>query len=164
MPIDLTDYYPDWQKVRELYQTNPDLSALKTRMEAENFDDSKQVQERDRELFKQSIDACRELKYLDYAFREISALEISDSMNREERVNLNLMSFRCVVELIRELLGKGLNVKRVFVDTVGSPEKYKAFLEGHFPNHGNRRCLGMTLCSVVCLWPWSYYTNRKNAS
>ena len=142
MPIDLTDYYPDWQQIRTLYQNNPELTALKTRMEAENFDDSKQVQERDRELFKQSIDACRDLEYLDYAVREISALDISDSMNKEERVNLNLISFRSVVELIRELLGKGFNVKRVFVDTVGSPEKYKAFLEGHFPNHGNWILLG----------------------
>lgn len=63
--------------------------------------------------------------------RLISAQEISDKMQRQTS-NLNEMSRDAAIQMIRETQAKGVNVKQVFVDTVGDPKWYQTFLTKQF--------------------------------
>lgn len=44
------------------------------------------------------------------------------------------MSHNCAVNMIRRALDAGVNVTEVFVDTVGDPERYEAWLTKQFQN------------------------------
>jgi ribonuclease H2 subunit A len=55
-------------------------------------------------------------------------------MLRVKKYNLNLISHDSAAGLVRRTLALGVNVCKVFVDTVGDPEKYQAKLSGMFPS------------------------------
>lgn len=63
--------------------------------------------------------------------RVISAAEISDHMQLQTS-NLNEISRNAAIQLVKEVQAKGVNVKQVFVDTVGDPKWYQTFLTKHF--------------------------------
>ncbi len=55
-------------------------------------------------------------------------------MLKREKVSLNKISTDAACGLVRSALKKGVNIKKVFVDTVGKPEAYKLIFERAFPN------------------------------
>jgi ribonuclease H2 subunit A len=52
-------------------------------------------------------------------------------LNRDQ-TSLNVISHNAAVELIRRALKDNVNVKEIYVDTVGSPDKYREYLESIF--------------------------------
>lgn len=73
--------------------------------------------------------------------RAISPQEISNSM-LQQKINLNELSFNTVYSLLDKVLKDlKLKVKRIFVDTLGKPEKYQAKLEDRYSG------IKFTVCS-----------------
>lgn len=56
----------------------------------------------------------------------LSAKEISGGMLQRAPYNLNALSHDTAEALIRQALADGVNLKRVYIDTVGDPERYEA--------------------------------------
>jgi ribonuclease H2 subunit A len=50
------------------------------------------------------------------------------------KISLNVISHEAAVSLIQTSLNKGVNIKYIFVDTVGPPDKYQLYLEKLFPS------------------------------
>ncbi|KAF1321069.1 Ribonuclease h2 subunit a, partial [Globisporangium splendens] len=100
---------------------NDEMSAL-------GFDDSKVLTAESREGLFEKMKANKQLGWI---VRMISAQEISDKMQRQTS-NLNEMSRNAAIQMIRETQAKGVNVKQVFVDTVGDPKWYQTFLTKQF--------------------------------
>jgi ribonuclease H2 subunit A len=63
----------------------------------------------------------------------LSSEYISTSMLSREKVSLNAISMESAEKLVRDLLADGVNIKEVYVDTVGKPEIYQARLSKEFP-------------------------------
>ncbi|KAJ1948202.1 hypothetical protein FBU59_001704 [Linderina macrospora] len=97
------------------------------------FADSKQLTEAKRDsLFAQmQTEAMRQ--YAGWAIRCLSPTEISQCMLQKSKYNLNSLAHDATIGLIREVIGKGINVTRVFVDTVGPPDSYQRKLAQVFP-------------------------------
>ncbi|OHS96485.1 ribonuclease HII family protein [Tritrichomonas foetus] len=91
-------------------------------------DDSKKLTPEKRESI---LDKLKELP-IGFSVRIISAVEISAKM-LSNTVNLNEMSHEAARELVQSALDAGLNIQKLYVDTVGSPAKYQEKLEGYFP-------------------------------
>ncbi|DAZ97400.1 TPA: hypothetical protein N0F65_011284 [Lagenidium giganteum] len=102
-------------------QDNDEMSAL-------GFDDSKALSAESREGLFDKINANQRLGWM---VRLISASEISDKMQRQTS-NLNEIARDATIQLIKEVQRKGVNVKQVFVDTVGDPKWYQTFLTKYF--------------------------------
>jgi ribonuclease HII len=134
MPINLGEYYNCWKNIKNVYTKEKDFHPLREKMLEEVFDDSKQLKAIQREQIFDRIEDCRRQGFLVHESRVLTPLEISELMTRDERTNLNKMSHDTVVDLIRKLLDQGINITRVFVDTVGPPTKYEDFLRSKFPN------------------------------
>ncbi|XP_018320098.1 ribonuclease H2 subunit A-like [Agrilus planipennis] len=64
----------------------------------------------------------------------ISPTFICNSMLSRSKYSLNRVSMDSAVGLIRKAVENGVNINAVYVDTVGPPEKYQAYLESLFPN------------------------------
>ncbi|CAF1178654.1 unnamed protein product [Adineta steineri] len=71
--------------------------------------------------------------YLGFILKVLSPHMISTCMLRRNKYNLNDMSHDAAIELIKLVLDQGVNVKQVFVDTVGDPDKYANKIRSHFP-------------------------------
>lgn len=71
--------------------------------------------------------------YLGWSIRVLSAEEISREMLHKSRRSLNSISYDAAIELIRGVLDRGVNVRQVFVDTVGDADRYQERLAGLFP-------------------------------
>lgn len=69
--------------------------------------------------------------------RTMTAKDISNGMLRnvsgQGPYNLNEQAHDTTIQLIREVLAKGVYLKKIFVDTVGPPETYQAKLKRFFP-------------------------------
>ncbi|RFU33391.1 hypothetical protein B7463_g2971, partial [Scytalidium lignicola] len=66
----------------------------------------------------------------------LSARDISSNMLRPSTsaaYNLNAQAMDATVELIRGVIDRGVNVREVYIDTIGRPETYQAKLERLFP-------------------------------
>lgn len=93
--------------------------------------DSKVLSEEKRdELFK-VISLRKEL--LGWKVEIISPNYISNAMLQRTKHNLNAISHQSAIGLIRHVLDEGVNLKEVYVDTVGSPDKYQSMLQRLFP-------------------------------
>jgi len=71
-----------------------------------------------------------------WSVRVMSARDISSGMLRPVgtgNYNLNTQAHDATIELIRGVLKQGVNVKEIFVDTVGPPSSYQAKLARLFP-------------------------------
>ncbi|KAK8838110.1 hypothetical protein M9Y10_036062 [Tritrichomonas musculus] len=68
-----------------------------------------------------------------FSTRILSAVEISAKMLATDPINLNEMSHDAARMLIQSAVDANLNVQKVFVDTVGPPEKYQDKLQNFFP-------------------------------
>ncbi|KAJ2658262.1 hypothetical protein IWW48_004118 [Coemansia sp. RSA 1200] len=112
------------------------------------FADSKQLSEPQRmRLFKQlqqstvRTTAANEVK-AGWAVRCISPHDISTSMLRRSKYNLNALAHDATIQLLVQVVGRlrnsnnhqrGGRVKHVYIDTVGPPASYQRKLEQLFP-------------------------------
>lgn len=58
---------------------------------------------------------------------------LSRSMLRRSKVNLNVISHTSAASLVRRALDCGLIIDSLYVDTVGTPSKYRDYLKKQFP-------------------------------
>ena len=70
--------------------------------------------------------------WLGWSVDVLSPMDISECMLRRQKFNLNALSHSTVISMIRRLLGEGVNVAELYVDTVGPPEKYEEMLRAEF--------------------------------
>lgn len=117
------------------YSPEAYLDSLKSKY---GFADSKTLKEdKRRELF-QMIEGDDELhKQVGWCTTTMTARDILGGMLRSSigrgSYNLNEQAHDVTIQLIKEVIAKGVNVTQVFVDTVGPPESYARKLRGHFP-------------------------------
>ncbi|CAF3872289.1 unnamed protein product [Rotaria magnacalcarata] len=71
--------------------------------------------------------------HLGFILKVLSPHMISTSMLRRDKYNLNDISHDAALELIQLALDQGINVKQVFVDTVGDPDKYANKIRARYP-------------------------------
>ena len=64
---------------------------------------------------------------------EISATKISQNMLAPEKVSLNVLAFDSTVGLIQKALKSGIELRHIYVDTLGKPEAHKEKLSRVFP-------------------------------
>ncbi|KAK4458679.1 ribonuclease H-like domain-containing protein [Cladorrhinum samala] len=110
-------------------------SSLSTPLlkETHRFDDSKILTPAFRlSLLKTLCDSTSELsRSSGWAISSLSARDISANMN--SGYNLNAQAMDATVALIKHVYGMGVNVKEIYVDTIGQPATYQAKLEKIFP-------------------------------
>lgn len=104
------------------------------RLKEAKYDDSKKLTEQERDGMFEGIRESH--GWLGYAVTALSARDISRRMLRRTKYNLNLLSFDTAIGLVRQVLARGVNVKELYVDTVGSPQKYQLLLRQTFPSIG----------------------------
>jgi len=93
--------------------------------------DSKQLKEIDRERMLKSIDKSN---WVGYTGVILPPGYISSSMLRRIKYNLNQMSHDTAIAMIKRAIDHHkINVKEVYVDTVGKPEIYQDKLQKIFP-------------------------------
>ena len=94
-----------------------------------SVNDSKQIESEKR------ISILEELKELPVGFiiRSISAAEISAKCLSHSSSSLNTISFETARSLVKKALDEGLDIQKLYVDTVGNEEKYKKWLQNQFP-------------------------------
>ncbi|VDM21873.1 unnamed protein product [Hydatigera taeniaeformis] len=94
--------------------------------------DSKQLtEERREELLKQMLN---ENDWIAYTIHAISPMEITEKMLSSQKVSLNVISQNAAIGLIRSAIDQAVNLKEVYVDTVGKAEVYQAYLGSIFPD------------------------------
>ncbi|GAA5825814.1 hypothetical protein JCM11251_000011, partial [Rhodosporidiobolus azoricus] len=95
------------------------------------FADSKTLTDPIREeLFKVIIEHGEDVKY---AVNVMSPNDLSMGMLRRTPYNLNAQSHDATINLIREVVEKGYNLKECYVDTVGPAADYQLKLSSLFP-------------------------------
>ncbi|KAK6363328.1 hypothetical protein TWF730_000764 [Orbilia blumenaviensis] len=114
------------------------LSDYEKSLSEKGFDDSKKLTAQIRSDLLQEICTPDTELYANvgWAVRVMSARDISAGMLRPAGVgayNLNAQAHDTTMNLIDEVLKKGVNVKEIFVDTVGPAATYQAKLQKRFP-------------------------------
>nr|WCZ58531.1 ribonuclease H2 subunit A [Andalucia godoyi] len=97
--------------------------------------DSKQLTEGSRDSILCSMLASSEAdapRSICCAVRVLSPAYLSAEMLAPDRMSLNEVSFRAAFGLLRTALDAGIPVAKVFVDTVGDPDKYREKFEREF--------------------------------
>ncbi|XP_066248656.1 ribonuclease H2 subunit A [Euwallacea similis] len=94
--------------------------------------DSKALTEEKRDQIFDKI--CEKSNKMGWAVELIAPNSICNSMLSRSKHSLNQVSMDSAVGLIKAALEQKVNVEHVFVDTVGKPEKYQAYLKSLFPN------------------------------
>ncbi|KAJ1796560.1 hypothetical protein LPJ59_003673 [Coemansia sp. RSA 2399] len=100
------------------------------------FADSKQLTEAQRlRLFVRLQEEPHINDHAGWAVRSISPYDISVSMLRRAKYNLNAMAHDATILLLTQVIRqRNVHVARVFVDTVGPPATYQRKLEQLFPD------------------------------
>ncbi|KAJ4287643.1 hypothetical protein N0V90_012346 [Kalmusia sp. IMI 367209] len=68
-----------------------------------------------------------------WATRLLSARDISAHMLAPSQYNLNAQAMDATIDLIKEVMAQGVNVKEIYIDTIGKPEVYQRKLERIWP-------------------------------
>lgn len=68
-----------------------------------------------------------------WATTALSARDIGADMMRPVQYNLNAQAMDATMDLIRAVYAKGVNIKEIYVDTIGPPATYQAKLQRVFP-------------------------------
>ncbi|OHT08563.1 Ribonuclease H2 subunit A [Tritrichomonas foetus] len=68
-----------------------------------------------------------------FVVKSISAAEISAICLSRGQTSLNTISFQACQELVQRAIDEGLDIKTLYVDTVGKEESYQSLLERRFP-------------------------------
>ncbi|KAI9880485.1 MAG: hypothetical protein M1830_002837 [Pleopsidium flavum] len=104
--------------------------------ETYHFDDSKVLTPTVRSNLMQALCTPDTLLYKNcgWATKVMSARDISAGMLKPVGTyNLNAQAMDATIELIKGVFAKGVNVKEVYIDTIGSPQTYQKKLERIFP-------------------------------
>ncbi|KAF3085626.1 hypothetical protein TWF102_010091 [Orbilia oligospora] len=114
------------------------VSDYEKSLSKKGFDDSKKLTAEVRsDLLQEICTSDTELHAnVGWAVRVMSARDITSGMLRPAGVgtyNLNAQAHDATMNLIDEVLKKGVNVKEIFVDTVGPAATYQAKLQRRFP-------------------------------
>ncbi|XP_006631552.2 ribonuclease H2 subunit A [Lepisosteus oculatus] len=105
--------------------------SKKTDLQDLKVADSKTLSEVEREnLFGQLEEAN---SYVGWALHILSPNTISTGMLQRAKYNLNALSHDAAIGLVQYALDCGVQVKELFVDTVGPAEKYQEKLSQRFP-------------------------------
>ena len=104
--------------------------------ETHHFDDSKVLTPAVRSSLLQKL--CTQdtdlYKSCGWATRVMSARDISAGMLKPAGMyNLNAQAMDATIELIQEVFARGVNIKEIYIDTIGSPAVYQRKLERIFP-------------------------------
>lgn len=95
--------------------------------------DSKALTEEKRDEIFTKI--CNANNTVGWAIEVISPNKICNSMLQRAKHSLNEVSMDAAIALVRAAAEAGVNISHVYVDTVGPPEKYQAYLSRLFPNY-----------------------------
>ncbi|TSK18015.1 Ribonuclease H2 subunit A [Bagarius yarrelli] len=93
--------------------------------------DSKTLSEAEREALFLKLDKAK--SFVGWALQILSPNTISTSMLQRSKYNLNALSHDAAIGLVQYALDCGVQLKEVFVDTVGPAEKYEEKLSQRFP-------------------------------
>jgi ribonuclease H2 subunit A len=96
------------------------------------FNDSKALKPEEREKMFNQIKAHPNI--IKYELIILPADLISSDMLKREKISLNQISHNSAIELIERALNKKINICKVFVDTVGPPDMYKAIIDKKLNN------------------------------
>lgn len=113
---------------------------LKDLQKEYGFADSKTLKDDKRqELFRMIENDSHDLhRHVGWATTSMTAKDISSGMLQSSlgkgSYNLNEQAHDTTIELIKQVLAKGVNVTKIFVDTVGPPASYQAKLQKVFPS------------------------------
>ena len=104
--------------------------SMENDLKKRDFADSKVLtaQQRD-DLFRELVEDEQMCCFVD----EISAAKISHNMLAPDKVSLNVLAFDSTVGLIQKCLDSGLEVQKVYVDTLGPPKVHEEKLSRAFP-------------------------------
>lgn len=102
-----------------------------TTLKALGVNDSKQLTKEQRDDFREKLDNA---DFLASDSIVLHASELSAKMLRPSKYNLNAISHDTALSLVQRALDRGVNVKEVYVDTVGDPAKYAAMFRDSFPS------------------------------
>ena len=94
------------------------------------FNDSKVLSEEERESLFHKIQS---VDFIGWSIYSCSPQEISESMLRKSKYNLNALAWDITTGLIQGVLNMGVNVQEIYVDTVGPPASYQSYLSKIFP-------------------------------
>uniref|UniRef100_A0A8B9JLW6 Ribonuclease n=1 Tax=Astyanax mexicanus TaxID=7994 RepID=A0A8B9JLW6_ASTMX len=96
-----------------------------------NLNYSKTLSEAERENLFEKLDEAK--SFVGWALQILSPNTISTSMLQRAKYNLNALSHDAAIGLVQFALDSGVQLKEVFVDTVGPAEKYEEKLSKRFP-------------------------------
>lgn len=101
-----------------------------------HFDDSKVLTPQVRSRLMEEL--CRSGSDLHqkcgWATRVMSARDISAGMLKPNGMyNLNAQAMDATIALLQDVFSKGINVREIYIDTIGSPQVYQKKLERIFP-------------------------------
>eukprot|EP00940_MAST-03C_sp_MAST-3C-sp2_P002190 g2190.t1 len=99
------------------------------------YDDSKALSKEKRDDFFKGI-VERNARRIGWILRVLSAEEISAHSLAKFPVSLNQVSHAAAIEMIQHAIKSGVNVRKVFVDTVGHPGHYERMLGRAFEGAG----------------------------
>ncbi|KAJ1733093.1 hypothetical protein LPJ61_001724 [Coemansia biformis] len=97
------------------------------------FADSKQLTQEQRERLFDRLQATDIREHAGWSIRCISPQDISQCMLRRAKYSLNALAHDATIQLLHDALERGVNVRKVFVDTVGPPASYQKKLQEIFP-------------------------------
>ena len=104
--------------------------------ETHHFDDSKVLTPSVRSHLMQTLctPSTDLYKSCGWATRVMSARDISSGMLKPAGTyNLNAQAMDATIDLIKDVFAKGVNIKEIYIDTIGSPQVYQKKLERIFP-------------------------------
>ncbi|KAK4947478.1 hypothetical protein LTR66_014199 [Elasticomyces elasticus] len=104
--------------------------------ETHHFDDSKVLTPTVRSTLMQTLctPASDLYETCGWATRVMSARDISAGQLRAGgNYNLNAQAMDATIDLIKEVFTQGVNIKEIYIDTIGSPAVYQKKLERIFP-------------------------------
>lgn len=94
--------------------------------------DSKELNEETRDSIFQKI--CYNKRNIGWTVDIISPNTICNSMYRRSKCSLNEVSMNSAIGMIKAAIAAKVRIAHVYVDTVGKPEKYQAYLKSIFPD------------------------------
>lgn len=103
--------------------------SLRETYSKKGFDDSKKLTEVKRDML---FDVIKSLPEVVYKTDVLSPEYISNCMLGRQKISLNVISMESAEKLIQELINDGINVREVYVDTVGTAESYQERLSNRF--------------------------------
>ncbi|KAJ2356114.1 hypothetical protein IWW50_002922 [Coemansia erecta] len=104
-----------------------------SKLSSVGFADSKQLTEDQRDQLFDKLQNTEIQQHAGWSIRCISPQDISHCMLRRTKYSLNALAHDATIQLIRDVLDKGVRISKVFVDTVGPPQSYQNKLQELFP-------------------------------